>query len=86
MAEAAKSNKFAFNKELVQQWVSQSPHEPLLDLISKNHAKFVEQHLGRIKALHTHAIDKLRDSEGKIQLSEGFEKNCGLKGSKLSGG
>jgi ABC-type bacteriocin/lantibiotic exporter with double-glycine peptidase domain len=32
-------------------------------------------------------IDKLRDPKtGKIILSEGFEKNCGLKGQKLSGG
>ena len=32
-------------------------------------------------------IDKLRDPvTGKIKLSEGFEKNCGLKGQKLSGG
>eukprot|EP00806_Schmidingerella_arcuata_P007646 Macronucleus_8018.p1 GENE.Macronucleus_8018~~Macronucleus_8018.p1 ORF type:complete len:127 (+),score=36.62 Macronucleus_8018:1-381(+) len=28
----------------------------------------------------------MRDSSGKIKLSEGFEKNCGLKGQKLSGG
>ena len=29
----------------------------------------------------------MRDSNGgKIKLSEGFQKNCGLKGQKLSGG
>lgn len=32
-------------------------------------------------------IDKLRDPvTGKIKLSEGFDKNCGLKVQKLSGG
>ena len=31
-------------------------------------------------------IDKKRDSAGNFYLSEGFKKDCGLKGSKLSGG
>jgi len=39
-----------------------------------------------MKALQASMIDKMRDSSGKIKLSEGFEKNCGLKGQKLSGG
>ena len=32
------------------------------------------------------AIDRKRDSDGKFHLSEGFKKDCGPKGSKLSGG
>ena len=32
------------------------------------------------------AIDKKRDEDGKFTLSEGFKKDCGLKGGKLSGG
>ena len=32
------------------------------------------------------AIDKKRDKDGKFTLSEGFKKDCGLKGGKLSGG
>ena len=28
----------------------------------------------------------MRDSSGKIKLSDGFDKMCGLKGSMLSGG
>ena len=32
-------------------------------------------------------LDKMRDPKtGKIRLSEGFNRNCGLKGQKLSGG
>jgi len=54
--------------------------------MTKNNEKYLEIHLKRIKDLHAHAIDKMRDSSGKIKLSEGFEKNCGLKGQKLSGG
>merc|ERR1712043_36029 len=37
------------------------------------------------KLMHR-AIDKLRDPNGLFKLPEGFEKVCGLKGSKLSGG
>ena len=39
-----------------------------------------------MKALQASMIDKLRDASGKIKLSDGFDKNCGLKGQKLSGG
>jgi len=31
-------------------------------------------------------IEKKKDKDGKVILGEGFDKNCGLKGSKLSGG
>ena len=38
------------------------------------------------KLMHM-AIDKKRDpASGKFTLSEGFDKDCGSKGSKLSGG
>ena len=32
------------------------------------------------------AIDRMRDADGKLNLHKGFLKDCGLKGSKLSGG
>mmetsp|Transcript_9302 Transcript_9302/g.12650 ORF Transcript_9302/g.12650 Transcript_9302/m.12650 type:complete len:150 (+) Transcript_9302:2695-3144(+) len=47
---------------------------------------YLETRVERMKALQASMIDKMRDSSGKIKLSEGFEKNCGLKGQKLSGG
>jgi hypothetical protein len=31
-------------------------------------------------------VEKKKDATGNVILGEGFEKNCGLKGSKLSGG
>jgi len=31
-------------------------------------------------------IEKKKGKDGKVILGEGFDKNCGLKGSKLSGG
>ena len=31
-------------------------------------------------------IEKNKDKDGNVILGEGFNKNCGLKGSKLSGG
>jgi len=31
-------------------------------------------------------VEKKKDADGKVILGEGFQKNCGLKGSKLSGG
>ena len=31
-------------------------------------------------------IDSMRDEDGNFKLSEGFDRECGLKGSKLSGG
>ena len=39
-----------------------------------------------MREIHAHVIDKMRDSAGSIKLSEGFDKNCGLRGQKLSGG
>ena len=41
----------------------------------------------RYQELQYLAIDKLRDpADGKFTLDEGFRKDCGLKGGKLSGG
>lgn len=47
---------------------------------------YLETRFARLQKLQDSAIDKMRDSSGKIKLSEGFDKNCGLKGQKLSGG
>ena len=39
-----------------------------------------------MQELQASVVDKMRDSSGKIKLSDGFDKLCGLKGSMLSGG
>ena len=44
------------------------------------------QKLARIDELIDTMIDQLRDADGSFTLHEGFNKECGLKGSKLSGG
>ena len=66
--------------------IKTEPEETFANFIEKSQNSYFERRLNRMKALQTSMIDKMRDSSGKIQLSEGFEKNCGLKGSKLSGG
>jgi ATP-binding cassette, subfamily B (MDR/TAP), member 1 len=40
----------------------------------------------RLDELLLHMIESQKDKEGSINLGEGFDKSCGLKGSKLSGG
>jgi len=57
-----------------------------VDVIQNMQQSYLETRVERMKALQASMIDKMRDSSGKIKLSEGFEKNCGLKGQKLSGG
>ena len=53
----------------------------------KNQLQFNRQKLQRIDELTNSMIDKNRDPETKkFELHEGFNKDCGLKGSKLSGG
>ena len=40
----------------------------------------------RYQELQYQAIDKKRSADGTFTLHEGFNKDCGLKGGKLSGG
>ena len=40
----------------------------------------------RIDQLYQSFLDARRNADGTFQLNEGFDKNCGPKGSKLSGG
>lgn len=40
----------------------------------------------RMSSLMESKMGKMRDAEGKFHLPKGFDKPCGLKGSKLSGG
>lgn len=84
-----KTHSWLFDDSTVKEWmklVKTEPDETFTSFIEKSQNSFFERRVNRMKALQTSMIDKMRDSSGKIQLSEGFEKNCGLKGSKLSGG
>ena len=51
--------------------------------VSQYRMKVVNQ---RYSELQLMAVDKKRDEKGEFHLSEGFDKDCGLKGGKLSGG
>jgi len=84
-----KTHSWLFDDSTVKEWmkvVKTEPDETFTSFIEKSQNSFFERRVNRMKALQTSMIDKMRDSSGKIKLSEGFEKNCGLKGSKLSGG
>ena len=84
-----KTHSWLFDDSTVKEWITvvkTEPDETFTSFIEKSQNSFFERRVNRMKALQTSMIDKMRDSSGKIQLSEGFEKNCGLKGSKLSGG
>ena len=71
---------------MVRTWAA-NQSESLADYIQSHQQTFLEARNLRIKQLQASMIDKLRDPmTGRIKLSEGFEKNCGLKGQKLSGG
>ena len=50
------------------------------------HTIFQKEKLARIDELIDSMIDQLRDGDGGFTLHTGFDKECGLKGSKLSGG
>ena len=55
--------------------------------ITQNSHVYFDARLERMQKLQASVVDKmLRDKAGNIILNEGFQKNCGLKGSKLSGG
>jgi ABC-type bacteriocin/lantibiotic exporter with double-glycine peptidase domain len=45
-----------------------------------------ETYMRRMDELTKHKIERLKGKDGKLTLHSGFEKPCGLKGSKLSGG
>ena len=61
--------------------------EPFVEFVREQLPKYrmtcVSEQYARLQRL---AIDKKRDEDGKFTLSEGFKKDCGLKGGKLSGG
>ena len=57
-----------------------------MDYIKENQSQILKATKERLASLLENMIDQRRDGEGKFKLHEGFDKSCGLKGSKLSGG
>lgn len=58
----------------------------LTEFIDEDFSLMFDSRKKRLDELLLHMIESQKDSEGNVNLSEGFEKSCGLKGSKLSGG
>ena len=44
------------------------------------------ERIKKAQLLRIEDLAKTHEKNGTVKLHEGFEKNCGLKGSKLSGG
>ena len=75
-----------FNLRTVQEAGEQSVEELAFHVregTSTYRMKDVGQQYTRLALM---AIDRKRDADGKFHLHEGFHKECGLKGGKLSGG
>lgn len=85
---AAKSLKYCFNRAMVDSWAAQATaeEEDFSTYARRNASVNAESRQARLKQLRDAFIDKMRDASGKVQMHKGFEKQCGLKGQKLSGG
>lgn len=62
------------------------PDQTLAALIEADFQKFYWDRYHRLDELLESMVEKKKDANGNVSLGEGFDKNCGLKGSKLSGG
>ena len=78
------SHQFEFDGETIQSWVDSQ------DCSLSNLEALIKRDSNRIHANNYRRIEELTDNlisvKAKQPLHEGFDKNCGLKGSKLSGG
>ena len=87
---ASQSMRYCFNEEMVNGWMTNDQGdlnaESFQKFVSQNFQKLQRQKIARIDELIDSMINQLRDDKGKFHLHEGFSKECGLKGSKLSGG
>jgi hypothetical protein len=73
-----------FDCDTIKSWIFSQ------DCSQKNFEELVKSDSNRINANNYRRILELTDNlisiKAKQPLHEGFDKNCGLKGSKLSGG
>ena len=94
LQDAAENLKFSFNDEMVSEWRLQvsneeNPnylYEDFERYVVKNSQVFQKQTLRRLEELTNSKVERMRTPAGNFILHEGFDKECGLKGSKLSGG
>ena len=72
---------------MAEEWAQMEHGNSFEDYIEEKKQVCIDARVERMRQLQNAFIQQMRDSnDGKILLSEGFNKNCGLKGQKLSGG
>ena len=96
LQEAKTKLKFNFNEEMVNEWNTdlgargkddeENLYADFEEYVAKNFNIYHKARLQRIQELLDSMVDKMKNAKGEFILHEGFNKDCGLKGSKLSGG
>ena len=79
---------YCFNTSTVDKWLKEKmfPDQTLASFIEADFQNFYWDRYHRLDELLESMVEKKKDAKGNVTLGEGFDKNCGLKGSKLSGG
>lgn len=88
--------QFCFNTHTIDRWLARLKENAAIDdkslfadlqqFVKSDFNNFFLDRSRRMEQLLDSMIEKNKDKDGNVILGEGFEKNCGLKGSKLSGG
>lgn len=77
--------KFCFDSGTVTRWLEDQMCN-FENFINQDFPNLYRNRQERLEQLLDSMIEKKKDKDGNVILGEGFNKNCGLKGSKLSGG
>lgn len=83
--EAAVNFEYCFDSATVARWLEDQMCD-FKNFISQDFANMYQARSQRLDQLLDSMVEKKKDKDGNVILGEGFNKNCGLKGSKLSGG
>jgi ABC-type glutathione transport system ATPase component len=83
--EASENFKYCFNSGTVTRWLEDQMCD-FQNFINHDFINLYQSRQERLEQLLDSMIEKKKDKDGNVILGEGFDKNCGLKGSKLSGG
>jgi len=83
--EAAVNFEYCFDSGTVARWLEDQLCD-FKNFISQDFANMYQARSQRLDQLLDSMVEKKKDKDGNVILGEGFDKNCGLKGSKLSGG
>ena len=89
--EVAKEMPYCFNTATINKWLDSSDmfggaSHDIKKFVTDDFQHFYMDRYKRLDQLLESMVEKKKDANGNVILGEGFDKNCGLKGSKLSGG